>query len=155
MSIQIVPLTERPELVGMVAGWCHEAFASAGTGIEAVEEAVRDHLTRDRFPFTLVALIDGRPCGCVHGVESELDDRPELEPFVAALYVVPAQRRGGVGTALLAAAEAHCAVAGFSRAYLCAWSRPEWYERRGWRVLVQSVGEKCVPLMTRNLAATD
>jgi N-acetylglutamate synthase-like GNAT family acetyltransferase len=151
MGVEIVSISQRPELLGVVAAWCHQAFASPGTRVEAVEEAVREHLSRRAYPFTLIALIDGTPVGCVHGVESELDDRPELEPFVAALYVVPERRRGGVGGVLLAAAESQALRAGFAQAYLCAWSSPEWYARHGWRVVEEAAGPKGVPLMTKRL----
>ncbi len=155
-EIRVVNLATRREWLPCVAQWCHEAFASPSTPLQSVRSAIEEHIgaweAGNIWPFTLVATLDGEPVGCVHGVESELDEYPDLQPFIAALFVQQSCRRLGVGGALLLAAEQECQRAGFSRAYLCAWSGEHWYTNRGWAVQEQRVGEKQVPLMTKALA---
>jgi len=155
MKPMIVNLNTREWLVPTVVDWCHGEFASPSTPRDSVDAAVRENAGEKPYPFCLVAIVPGNdgapetPVGCVHGVESELDERPDLEPFIAALYVHPAHRGLGIGNLLLAAAERQCAIAGFDAAYLCAWSRPEWYQRRGWRVIDPNAGARRTPLMTK------
>ena len=152
--MKVVRLATRADLLPVVSRWVVEAFAEPGTASDARVDALREMFSEKPYPFSLVAIDDdGVPMGCVHGVESELDDRPELEPFVAALYVEPRFRGRGVGGELLAAAERECGAAGFGEVYLCAWNEPGWYVRRGWRVIAERVGEQGVPLMSKRVAA--
>lgn len=95
-----------------------------------------DFATRDpQRPRTIVAEVDG----CIHGFattspsrDSGLPDHGEL----CALYVDPAQWGCGVGVALIAAARAHLADAGFRNAVLWLLAgnlRGErFYRRDGW-----------------------
>jgi N-acetylglutamate synthase-like GNAT family acetyltransferase len=151
--MKIVRLATRADLLPVVSRWVVEAFAEPGTPVDARVDALREMFSESAYPFSLVAIDDdGTPLGCVHGVESELDDRPELQPFIAALYVERPSRGRSVGSQLLAAAERECAAAGFSEAYLCAWNDQRWYERRGWQVIAARVGDRGVPLMRKALA---
>jgi GNAT superfamily N-acetyltransferase len=154
-EIRIENLADRRTLLPHVTAWCHGSFASAATPLQSVSDAIQEHIDAADagkvWPFTLVAMLDDAPVGCVHGVESELDDQPHLQPFVAALFVQSTCRRMGIGSQLLLAAERECLRAGFDRAYLCAWSGERWYADRGWIVEQRNVGEKQVPLMAKHL----
>jgi GNAT superfamily N-acetyltransferase len=150
-SHRIVNLRDCPEHLESVARWCAVAFAGSEKAADRVAAALREHLEERPYPFTLVLLYADRPVGCVHGVESELDERPDLEPFIAALFVVEERRGEGLGSLLLNAAERQARAAGFATAYLCAWSRPEWYIARGWTIVEPEAGEKRVPLMVKSV----
>jgi GNAT superfamily N-acetyltransferase len=100
----------------------------------------------------LIALSDRRPAGtaCVN-----LDDmltRPGLSPWLANLYVDPAFRRRGIGSALVRAAEDAVRAAGHPRLHLYTPNQERLYAALGWRVVERDVydGED-VAVMVREL----
>jgi GNAT superfamily N-acetyltransferase len=89
----------------------------------------------DADSFTVVAVSGGRYVGFVSG--GPLRDEPGATGGeVYALYAAAGGYGCGVGTALLAAAEARLADAGYERAMLWVFTRNRasrrFYERRGW-----------------------
>ncbi len=75
-------------------------------------------------------------------IASDLEERPQLTPWVAAVWVEPRARSRGVGGALVERAARDCFALGIARAYLCA--RPAlsgFYERLGWIAVERDVGK--------------
>ncbi|WP_283814728.1 GNAT family N-acetyltransferase [Bradyrhizobium sp. AUGA SZCCT0042] len=72
--------------------------------------------------------------GSVNFLASEMTIRPELSPWLAQLFVVDAERGGGVGGALIDAVIDHAAELGFRRLHLyTSGTLPNYYASRGWR----------------------
>jgi GNAT superfamily N-acetyltransferase len=75
-------------------------------------------------------------------VDSDEPARPELTPWLAALWVDEAMRKQGVATALLSEATRRSAALGVERLYLSA--RPAlrgFYTKLGWQPIEDNVGE--------------
>ena len=93
-------------------------------------------------PFCLVAHDDGNYVGSILGLVSDLDDRPELSPWVGALWVDPEFRRQGVAAALVKAALTEVFAVGHEVAFLCATAeKRQMYQNQGWRLIEEKVGE--------------
>ena len=93
-------------------------------------------------PFGLVAHDNGKYMGNVLGVASDLDERPELSPWVGALWVEPEFRRQGVAAALVKAALDEIFAVGHELAFLCATvDKRQMYQRQGWVLIGENVGE--------------
>ncbi|MDE2444587.1 MAG: GNAT family N-acetyltransferase [Alphaproteobacteria bacterium] len=93
-------------------------------------------------PFALVAHEGETYFGSVLAVASDLDDRPELSPWVAALWVEPDHRNKGIGAALAKAARTEILNLGYDAAFLCATAEKRiMYQNQGWTLLEKSVGE--------------
>ena len=93
-------------------------------------------------PFALVAERDDRLCANLLVIESDEPARPELTPWIAALWVDEDMRRQGVAAAMLREGIARCAALGVERLYLS--SRPalrDFYTKQGWRPIDENVGE--------------
>ena len=74
-------------------------------------------------------------------IASDLEERPKLSPWVAAVWVEPQARRQGVGAALVDRAAEACFGLGIARAYLCARKeRTGFYQRLGWTLIEEDVG---------------
>ena len=87
-------------------------------------------------PLALVAHDSGTFLGTASLIASDLDERPELTPWVAAVWVEERARGQGVGAALVDAAARAAFALGFPRAYLCARARmTRFYERLGWTLI--------------------
>src|ERR1019366_9122233 len=74
-------------------------------------------------------------------ITADLSERPQLSPWVAAVWVEPQARRRGVGAALVDRAALDCFALGIERAYLCARrERAGFYQRLGWTPIERDVG---------------
>ncbi|WP_371348482.1 GNAT family N-acetyltransferase [Ancylobacter sp. IITR112] len=84
-------------------------------------------------PSTFIALDGTRFLGCVALIACDVEERPALAPWVAALWVEPEARRQGVGAALMARATDAAFAAGHPRVYLAAEpALAPYYAARGW-----------------------
>ena len=93
-------------------------------------------------PFCLVAHDVGKYVGSVLGLVSDLDERPELSPWVGALWVEPEFRQQGVAGALVKEALNEVFAVGHEVAFLCATTEKRMmYQNQGWRLLEAKVGE--------------
>ncbi|WP_052731855.1 GNAT family N-acetyltransferase [Devosia geojensis] len=74
-------------------------WAPYGAALSDVEAALDECLAPGDPPFTLVARAGERFLGTVSGITSDLDARPQLSPWIAALWVEPDERSRGIGGA--------------------------------------------------------
>ena len=84
-------------------------------------------------------------------IASDLAERPQLTPWVAAVWVEPQARGRGVGAALVNRATQDCFALGISRAYLCAQPRlSRFYEGLGWTQFERKVGSNLLSVFVRD-----
>lgn len=155
--IDIVSTFDRPDLAPLTARWRWEAFyADDGTPLEAVvEHAVRMAADPQLMPQTLVLLEDGVPVGTASLTAHDMDDRPDLTPWLAGLYVQPASRGRGHAVRLVAAVERLAAEAGIAVLWLFTQSAAGLYDRLGWTTAETLVeGDRTFVIMRRALAAS-
>ncbi len=100
---------------------------------------LRERRTSDQIYETFVALLDSVPVGTATVLDHDVDTerRPDLTPWVAAVYVIPEARRQGIGEQLLSQATAFTQSRGFKTVYLWTTDRRNWYERLGWQLIEQ------------------
>jgi N-acetylglutamate synthase-like GNAT family acetyltransferase len=90
----------------------------------------------------LVAEHDGKVCGNALVIESDESSRPDLTPWLAALWVDEGMRKQGLAGELLSEAIKRSAALDVERLYLIA--RPalrDFYATRGWEPIEDDVGE--------------
>jgi predicted N-acetyltransferase YhbS len=142
VSFEIANLNDVSELKFTIADRIWNAWwRPHGKAFQIVMDFMNDLPQAPSIPFALVAHAQGTYLGSVLVVASDLDDRPELSPWVAALWVDPEHRSKGIGAALVKAAASEIFKLGHEAAFLCATSekRPM-YLRQGWGLLEQGVG---------------
>src|SRR6266404_1264509 len=149
-------LRERRHHAGGVAERIWAAFwRHKGTPLERLQRGVEANLhSGNGVPFCLVAEIDGELCGTASVIANDEKTRPELTPWLAALWVDEAARGQGIAAALLNDAARRCAVLGVERLYLV--SRPalrDFYASRGWQIREECVGEAGLTLYGLELGA--
>ena len=121
----------------LAARWRYDAFfADTGETFESSRRALMDFLAGQGYEIALLAEIGGKPVGMCLFVrhEAEPNPRPDLSPWLAALYVVPEFRKRGIGATLVAAIEDHARFIGTRRLYLYTSEAEPFYERIGWTV---------------------
>ena len=156
MTLGIVDLRERPHHAEAVAEriwkafWKHHGtpFAEIRDGLAAVLKA------EGGVPFALVAESEGRVCGNTLVIDNDEPAKPELTPWVAAVWVDEDMRGRGVARALIDDAARRSQMLGVPCLYLV--SRPGlrgFYTGLGWHELESEVGEHRQVLYARELRA--
>ncbi len=135
-----------------VAGWLHRTWwAAEGFSLRETIDYCAAARGPDA-PFFWIAAVGGRPMGTVGLDLNDLYPRPELNPWLASLFVTPNARGAGIGAALVRHAEAAAAAAGHARIWLYTPDKAAFYARLGWRPEgVETVEEQPVVLMSRHL----
>ncbi len=134
----ITDLGEHPEWIETLSRWHFDHWGPL-TGAEtpdAYADLLAGALRSRSVPSVLIAL-DGRILlGSVNLVACDLPARDSLTPWLAQLFVEPAQRSKGVGAALVGAVLGRARDCGYRRVYLyTSGTLPEYYARLGWRTL--------------------
>ena len=143
MKFEILNLNALPDLKSTVADRIWQAWWKPHGHLLQVVTDFIDELPEARsIPFCLVAHDEGNYVGSVLGLVSDLEDRPELSPWVGALWVEPDFRKQGVAAALVRAALDELFALGHEVAFLCATTEKRvMYERLGWKLIEADVGE--------------
>jgi GNAT superfamily N-acetyltransferase len=148
MDYVIEYLGDRPEFLPVLARWHHDEWGRLHPCDTVERRAVRmeEHLGKKQIPTTFVALADEKPIGSASLVDYDMEDREDLTPWLASVYVVPEYRRRGIASALVGRVEEEARALGVETLYLFTWDQERLYARLGWSVLERTVykGEKIV-----------
>lgn len=137
-SWRIQPLGERPDLIPALAEALWECW---GTVFPEKTVAVRTAGLRarcdpGRLPLAVVATgTDGALLGTASILFDDMETRPDLNPWLATVFVMPGQRGRGLGAALCAAAEAEAWRLGVPRLHLYTFDKRGYYAALGWQDL--------------------
>jgi N-acetylglutamate synthase-like GNAT family acetyltransferase len=122
-----------------------------GYPLDYISTRLRENMEATPMPFALVAHDGEKFLGTSSVIASDLEERPQLSPWIAAVWVEEDARRRGIGAALVNRAAQDCFALGVSRAYLCA--RPQmtgFYEALGWTVVERKVGPHHLSVFIRD-----
>src|ERR1700682_1881021 len=98
----ISDLRQCPVFFDTVADRIWQAWWEAsGTPVDCISGRLRENMEATPIPFALVAHDGGTFLGTSSVIASDLAERPQLTPWVAAVWVEAQARRRGVGGALV------------------------------------------------------
>jgi GNAT superfamily N-acetyltransferase len=151
----ISDLRQRPEFFDIVADRVWRAWwKEIGYPLDYITGRLQENLNAEPLPIALVAHDGAEFLGTASVIVSDLEERPRLTPWVAAVWVEPHARSRGVGGALVERAARDCFALGIARAYLCA--RPVltgFYERLGWVAIERDVGKRGLTVFVQDAPA--
>lgn len=153
MSIKIAAVSNRPDLAPLVARWRVDAFFNYPGGY-SVEEMTALIFAPPEVPEDAFVLLDcGQPVGTAVLVRRDLDARPDLTPWLAGVFVLPAFRGRGHAAALVRRAEAFALSAAVPAMWLYTSKAEPFYARLDWdRVGIEQEKGHDVVLMHRILS---
>ncbi len=152
-NLSMVSTSDRPDLVPTVAGWLWDAFWRAGGySLEATLDAVRASVTAPLMPRTFILLAEGQAAGTASLAAHDLDERPDLTPWLAGVFVQPDARGRGYAAHLIAAVEQEARRASIPTLWLYMKTAERVYLRAGWQSVetIRHSGKPFV-LMRRDL----
>ena len=147
-NIAIDYLANCPGLVDEIArlSWkeWQEIYQQRKQTLEHSLRNYRDRMNTDRLPLTFVAVRAGLAVNCreLVGMVSlkfhDMDTRPDLDPWLGGLLVLPEWRNRGVGTMLMHRATEEARRLNVRRLYLWTHSAEGLYYKLGWQVVERS-----------------
>jgi GNAT superfamily N-acetyltransferase len=139
VGLRIDRLAHHVEHVATLAHWHHAEWGALDPSltIEAREERIRGRATPAGIPTAVVAFIDDQLVGSASLVEADMDSHPELSPWLASVFVSPAFRRRGVGSALVVEIERIAAQEGVETLWLWTPNQEQLYAQLGWTSVAQ------------------
>ena len=153
LPFTISDLRQRPEFLDTVADRIWQAWwRETGHPLDYIAgRLARENLNAEPIPFALVAHHGPEFLGTSSVIKADLPERPQLTPWVAAVWVEPQARGRGVGAALVDRAALDCFALGVERAYLCARrERAEFYQKLGWIPVERDVGPHPLDVFVRD-----
>lgn len=137
MRYEVTSTRSRPDLAEVTGRWRWEQFfAGRGRSLESVLDAEREAAqVSSAPPRVLVCLVDGEPVGMAALAAQDLDGRPDLGPWLAGVYVVPAFRGQGHATRLVRAVEDVARETAIPTLWLYTRTAEPLYSRCGWNVV--------------------
>lgn len=142
MPFTISDLRRQPQFFDIVADRIWQAWWQPnGFAREHITTGLTENMADTPIPFALVAHDGPKFLGTSSVIDSDLEERPQLTPWVAAVWVEQDARKRGVGSALVNRATEDCFALGRTPVYLCARTRmAEFYQRLGWTMIERDVG---------------
>lgn len=155
MTINIVTTAERPDLAHTTGTWRWEAFFRDGeTSLaETLELDAQCASSHDVMPTVLVMLENQQPVGMVALCLDDLAGMPELNPWLAGLYVDPKHRGRGHSLTLIHELEVLARNAGIERLSLYTAEAVGLYSKAGWTTLERfDADDKTFSIMQKQLS---
>jgi GNAT superfamily N-acetyltransferase len=152
LAFAVSDLRQRPEFFDVVADRIWQAWWKPhGRPLDYITGRLRENMNAQAIPLALVAHDGDRFLGTASVVASDLDERPQFSPWVAAVWVEPDARGHGIGAALVDHATEATFSLGVRRVYLCARrERSAFYQRLGWHRIEENVGPFALDVYTRD-----
>lgn len=149
-AYELSDLNHRPDFRATVADRVWRAWwADKGVALDHIDALVADNLNEDGFPFAIVAHAGDTFLATASVIASDMEERPNYSPWVAAVWVDPQHRGKGIGAAIVRQAAEQALKRGFETIYLCALpEKSSFYEQLGWRLLERDVGEHSLSVLT-------
>lgn len=135
--MKIEPLRYHMNLIGEIATlhqaeWVH--FDSDFT-VETRVAALTNVAGHEKIPSIFVAIENSEFCGSAALVEQDMDNHPELSPWLAAVFVKEAWRGRGVAKSLVQYCEREAKNSGIRKLYLFTEFASKLYSSLGWKTI--------------------
>ena len=139
LDIAVEYLADRPEFLEQLAqlSWkeWQDVYERRDQTFEDSLKNYRERMNTDRLPLTLIALHGGEFVGMVSLKFHDMDTRPDLDPWLGGLFVLPEWRNRGVGSMLMRHAVEEARKLNVPQLYLWTASAEKLYLKLGWSVI--------------------
>jgi len=130
-------LVNRPEHIPLVAQWHQNEWQHISPHLTTSLRIAQYSQYSDSpaIPSCVLALQNGHPAGSASLVESDMEIRPRLSPWLASVFVHKTYRNQGIATQLVEKCINNARQLGIETLYLFTPDQTSFYQKRGWHVL--------------------
>jgi N-acetylglutamate synthase-like GNAT family acetyltransferase len=132
--MKIEYLADHPEHIKSVARWLYEQWGHLSPDRDT-QFRIRELLRRSKkaqVPSAFISLQDGLLTGTASLTEDDMENHPELTPWLASVYVHPEYRNKGTARALVGRVIEEASSIGIKTLYLFTFDQKEFYKKMGW-----------------------
>ncbi|WP_085919623.1 GNAT family N-acetyltransferase [Halomonas sp. CSM-2] len=132
--MEIVPLADKREFIAELAELHHAEWKHLNPSLtlQGRAEAISDAAGREGIPSIFIAMSGRQLVGSAALVQNDMDTKPDLSPWLSAVYVKEGFRHQGIATELIARCEAEAARSNANVWYLCTEFASKLYEKLSW-----------------------
>jgi len=132
--VEILPLADKKEFIAELAELHHAEWKHLDPSLtlDGRAEAIAEAAGREGIPSIFVAVSGNQLVGSAAVVQNDMDTKPDLTPWLAAVYVKEGFRHQGVATDLIARCETEAARSNVKTWYLYTEFASRLYEKLGW-----------------------
>jgi len=154
-DITLSNLQDRPEFFDTIADRIWRAWWQPhGVPLAYIAGRLEETITAASMPRAFVAHQGDVFAGTASVIASDLDERPQYSPWVAAVWIEPQFRSKRIGRRLIAHAADHAFNVGVPRVFLTARpARRSLYESLGWDMVEEGVSHLQLTIFKRDAPA--
>ncbi len=132
--MEILSLASKPEYIEELAELHHAEWNHLSTSITLKNriDAIRDAARFRGIPSVFIALLEDQLLGSAAILENDMGSKPELSPWLAAVYVREDFRRQGIAKKLITRCIQEAARSNVGGLYLYTEFAAKYYEKLGW-----------------------
>lgn len=131
--MKIEYLADRQKDIPTIIDWLYQQWGhNYEYGKEVWIERVNNRLNKEKVPTTFVAIISGQPVATASIIESDMDTRKDLTPWLADVYTLPEYRGNKIATKLIDRVLKEAKKIGISRVYLYTREAKGLYQKNNW-----------------------
>ncbi|MDX8129763.1 GNAT family N-acetyltransferase [Methylomonas sp. OY6] len=150
----IINLSQEPHQIPTLAQWHQAEWSNLNPGqtLEHRIQKMQAYLSNKLIPSTFIYKHEDQLAGSAAIIESDMDTRPELTPWLASVYVAPEFRRQGIGSELVKHVMLQAKAAGVATLYLFTPDQANFYAKLGWTAMAEEYyRDHCVTVMSVTL----
>ena len=140
--MQISILHEQLQYFKQVAQWHQEEWAHLNDGETLQEREVRmknTFLNAEIMDTMFIGSVNGELIGTAAIIQSDMDTKPQLAPWLASVYVDVEKRGKGYGALLVKHAMNEAKQMGIYKLYLYTPDQSDFYKRLGWDIVSEEI----------------
>lgn len=132
--IDIHFLADDPQFIPACASWAYGMWGTQKIdgSLDRAIKRFTESAQKNSIPRTLIALTNGLPAGMISLWQEDCEERPDLMPWLASLYVHPDHRNKGIALALINRLEKEAKKLGYNQLFLVTGQAAAYYKQRGW-----------------------
>ena len=137
--MEIIDLRKAPQHIPTIARWHFDewGYLNPGKTLEYRIQRMQRYLGNNPIPRMLI-LVDGESVlGTAALIEEDMDNHPELTPWLAGVYIREDKRRFGLGKKLVQALMDFAGEQKLAQLYLFTPNQSGFYAKLGWKTLAQ------------------
>lgn len=142
-ELKIVNLYKNKEFIPQVADWIYHEFIEGHIQDCTHSDILRalENRQEETLPMTFIGFAGTDCVGTISIFSNDLKKRPELCPWLAALYIQDKYRNRGYAKELIRKVESVASYLGFPKLYLRTETAGKYYSKQGWTRLEDLIDE--------------